>query len=213
MTLLKTNNKSIEKLLIEFIYNWIYHFYFIDFTSKLTNNLINLLKSNFISLEESKNKLKLLLIKVNKEKLFPKKNRISSCTFTNTYLDFDLFSMSPMDIAKALTIIEKNNFDSIKISHIIQKFSLLHATQLLNDIQPAASEPETILQCINHFNDVSNWVTSEILLRVGKEKEQCLKKFIQIAKACYQIGNFNSMMEVISGFKFFLFEVNYYKKE
>jgi len=107
--------------------------------------------------------------------------------------------MSPMDIAKALTIIEKNNFDSIKISHIIQKFSLLHATQLLNDIQPAASEPETILQCINHFNDVSNWVTSEILLRVGKEKEQCLKKFIQIAKACYQIGNFNSMMEVISG--------------
>jgi len=52
-----------------------------------------------------------------------------------------------------------------------------------------------------HFNLISTWVQTEILKRTNlKDRYKVLKKFIKIAKFCYEFNNFNGVQEVLSGF-------------
>eukprot|EP00061_Rhincodon_typus_P017070 g45602.t1 len=54
--------------------------------------------------------------------------------------------------------------------------------------------------CDNWFNRLSSLVATEIC-RVGKKKQRTrmLEFFIDVARECFNIGNFNSLMAIISG--------------
>lgn len=57
-----------------------------------------------------------------------------------------------------------------------------------------------ILKMISRFNDVSNWVASEIVKCTDLEQRtKVLKMVIDIAEHCYELNNYNAVMEIISG--------------
>jgi len=56
-----------------------------------------------------------------------------------------------------------------------------------------------IVRMIDRFNRISFWVATEILTKDRKTQVRTIKKFIKTAYICYHMGNFNSMMEILSG--------------
>jgi hypothetical protein len=56
------------------------------------------------------------------------------------------------------------------------------------------------MMSINHFNYVSNWVTTTVLTcEKPKDRQKTIAKWIDIAQRLQLMGNLNGMMEVISG--------------
>lgn len=54
------------------------------------------------------------------------------------------------------------------------------------------------------FNKVSYWVTTEIVTQKDKSRQvSLLEKFIDIAKRCETLNNFNSVLEIVSGINHF----------
>lgn len=53
---------------------------------------------------------------------------------------------------------------------------------------------------IKRFNLVSSWVATEIV-KTEKMADRVVKvkKFLNIARRCHEIGNFNGIMEVLAG--------------
>lgn len=49
----------------------------------------------------------------------------------------------------------------------------------------------------DRFNEVSFWVATEILSRAGKNQREVVIKFIDIAKKCEKLNNFNSVRDFI----------------
>ncbi|XP_053978148.1 1-phosphatidylinositol 4,5-bisphosphate phosphodiesterase epsilon-1-like isoform X2 [Hylaeus volcanicus] len=55
---------------------------------------------------------------------------------------------------------------------------------------------------INRFNEVSSWVTQTILNGATiEEKQAVLSCLLRVAQTCWNIGNFNSAMEIVAGLK------------
>lgn len=56
---------------------------------------------------------------------------------------------------------------------------------------------------IQRFNRVSSWVATEILLVANmKKRASVIKHFIQMAVACLEIRNFNTLLEITAGLNF-----------
>ena len=59
-----------------------------------------------------------------------------------------------------------------------------------------------VLKMIRWFNDLSNWVSTEILKRESvKERVEVIKIFIKVAQNCAEIRNFNAVYTILSGFQ------------
>lgn len=59
---------------------------------------------------------------------------------------------------------------------------------------------KNILAFIHRFNHVSAWVTSEVLKHNDpKQRALTMIHFLKIAKACFELNNFNGCMEVLAG--------------
>eukprot|EP00009_Paramoeba_aestuarina_P001298 CAMPEP_0201510600 /NCGR_PEP_ID=MMETSP0161_2-20130828/3219_1 /ASSEMBLY_ACC=CAM_ASM_000251 /TAXON_ID=180227 /ORGANISM="Neoparamoeba aestuarina, Strain SoJaBio B1-5/56/2" /LENGTH=867 /DNA_ID=CAMNT_0047905791 /DNA_START=89 /DNA_END=2692 /DNA_ORIENTATION=- len=57
-----------------------------------------------------------------------------------------------------------------------------------------------ISHMIQHFNEVSNWVRTQMVTIPRKEARiKMLQKFIRIMEELYKLNNFNGMMEILSG--------------
>ena len=56
-----------------------------------------------------------------------------------------------------------------------------------------------ITEMINRFNEVSYWVTTEVLRVDKKLQTRVIKKFVHVADRCLQLNNFNSVMVILSG--------------
>lgn len=56
-----------------------------------------------------------------------------------------------------------------------------------------------VIRMIERFNQISYWVATEILTKHRKSQAKIIKKFIKTAYICFNLGNFNSMMEILSG--------------
>ncbi len=57
-----------------------------------------------------------------------------------------------------------------------------------------------IIRMIGRFNQISYWVATEVLTKQDRKTQvKIIKKFIKTAYICYHLGNFNSMMEILSG--------------
>ncbi len=101
-----------------------------------------------------------------------------------------LLDFSSNSIAKELTMIEWEIFKEIAPREFLNK-----AWQRENNKLIAPN----IIKMINRFNEVSYWVATEILTKNKKTQVKVIKKFIKIAYLCLHFGNFNSMMEILSG--------------
>lgn len=57
-----------------------------------------------------------------------------------------------------------------------------------------------INETIDRFNRVSSWVATEIIkLPSVKKRAFIIKQFITIAQACFELNNFNTLLEITAG--------------
>jgi len=57
-----------------------------------------------------------------------------------------------------------------------------------------------IIRIIKHFNFVGSWVATEIVRHeTPKDRARALARLLQIAESLKEIGNFNGVMEILSG--------------
>jgi len=97
----------------------------------------------------------------------------------------DLMNDSPIELARQLTLIEFGMWERIDI------FDYL--LQDLNDSQAMNAT-------IERFNRVSNWVATEIVkVPIAKKRAFIIKQFISIAQACFEMNNFNTLLEITAG--------------
>jgi len=100
----------------------------------------------------------------------------------------DLVSI-PEEMARQMALIEHGYF---------QKITLVDC--LNYKPKEKEKEDEEGIIFISHFNKMSSWISSEIVKEHDDEKRLILlKNFIQLARMCRKLNNFNGFMEVISG--------------
>lgn len=104
---------------------------------------------------------------------------------------FDFIDLHPVEVARQLTILEFQLFAAI------EGRELLH--QCWNGPDKETAAPNVTLT-ISRFNQMSGWITT-LMVKVKEMKPRValLKRFIDIAQACMELNNFNSVVEIVSG--------------
>eukprot|EP00026_Physarum_polycephalum_P003905 Phypoly_transcript_03922.p1 GENE.Phypoly_transcript_03922~~Phypoly_transcript_03922.p1 ORF type:complete len:658 (+),score=80.30 Phypoly_transcript_03922:101-2074(+) len=124
------------------------------------------------------------LLSTEPEEEFPKPLRPKTSSFS--FLD-----LHPVEIARQLTLIEFSIFEKItpqELSH--QAWNKKNAKELAPNV--------TAL--IDRCNEVAYWVATEIVMTPNqKQRISVLAKFIDIAEICYEIRNWNTLMELMVG--------------
>ncbi|XP_072041033.1 uncharacterized protein [Amphiura filiformis] len=60
---------------------------------------------------------------------------------------------------------------------------------------------KTVKDLILRFREVSDWVTETVTSADHDDKMMVLSRFVQIANSCWNIGNFNAVMEILEGLR------------
>eukprot|EP01121_Diplochlamys_sp_Union-15-3_P008010 TRINITY_DN2091_c0_g1_i5.p1 TRINITY_DN2091_c0_g1~~TRINITY_DN2091_c0_g1_i5.p1 ORF type:complete len:655 (+),score=137.61 TRINITY_DN2091_c0_g1_i5:266-2230(+) len=119
------------------------------------------------------------------EALYPKK------LFDTPIVDFSITEIHPTEFARQLTIVEYKVYKNIKPSECLK--------QSWNKPGKEEKAPN-ILAMIKQFNDVSNWVATQVLKEDKlKKRVKVITHFVQIAESCKQLNNLNAVLEIISG--------------
>lgn len=102
-----------------------------------------------------------------------------------------LMDIHPEELARQLTLIEYDLYKNIK------PWECLNQSWAKKDKETRAPN---ILAMIQRFNQVSNWVATEVVkVESVKQRAKVLQHVIEIAEYCKALNNFNAMMEIISG--------------
>lgn len=99
--------------------------------------------------------------------------------------------VEPLEWARQLTCLEFALFEQL------QPKELLRLAWAKKDKEMCAPN---VLALIHHFNTVSNWVASCVLARAGlEERVEAYTHMVDLGYACFELGNFNAMQEVVAG--------------
>jgi len=113
---------------------------------------------------------------------------IQSITPANKML---IETYSPKELARQMTLIEYRLFAAINPSECVSQHWM---SKRKEELAP------NILRMISRFNDVSNWVASEIVKCTDlTQRTKILRFVIEMCEYCYELNNFNAVMEIISG--------------
>ena len=114
---------------------------------------------------------------------------LSGAPLKGTHAPIELLSISPIELARQMTILEFYLFQNVE--------SIDLTTTKSRENSPQISE------MIQRFNRVSKWVATEVLVTANvKKRAAVIKHFITVAKAASDIRNFNTLLEVTAGLNF-----------
>ncbi|KAJ3182279.1 RasGEF [Gaertneriomyces sp. JEL0708] len=104
---------------------------------------------------------------------------------------FDLLDVSPKETARQLTLMDSEVFRSINRDELA---SIAWTGAYKYDRTPS------IVAATQHFNKITLWVTHEIVSSVKiKRRLQLLSHFINVAKCCLDLNNFNGLRSITAG--------------
>jgi len=113
------------------------------------------------------------------------------CGVPHTAVANFVLNFEPKVVAEHLTVIEEANLKKIDFRELVG--------QGWNK-RDAEKRTPNLLAFIRHFNKITSWVTAEIILADKKSNRVLvIKHFIKIAQICYEMKNYNTVMEIISG--------------
>jgi len=103
----------------------------------------------------------------------------------------DFLEFKATQLAEQLTLKEHTLFSAIHISEFYDsKWTKKNAAML----------SPTLQKYIDYFNVMTSWVGTEILFAPTVDQRVItIKRFIQIAKKCYTLNNFNTAFEIVAG--------------
>uniref|UniRef100_A0A4W3GMQ1 RasGEF domain family member 1A n=1 Tax=Callorhinchus milii TaxID=7868 RepID=A0A4W3GMQ1_CALMI len=106
----------------------------------------------------------------------------------------------PCVVAQQLTHIEMERLTQISPEELVHIFSQMDSLDNHKSCRSDIKKTYNLEAYDNWFNRLSSLVATEIC-RVGKKKQRTrvVEFFIDVARECFNIGNFNSLMAIISG--------------
>ena len=115
----------------------------------------------------------------------PPKKASAASARAPSLLDYD-----PTEVARQLSLIE---------SHLFQQISPKECLGQAWNKKNKEERAPNIVELTKRFNQVSNWVATEIL-REEKlaARAKVLKRFIKVAAACREIASFNAVQEIVA---------------
>ena len=132
---------------------------------------------------------KLLRVKIlEKAKIFkikPQSVALSSLAVTTNIPS--LLELKSSEIAEQMTLLDAELFHKIEIPEV-----LIWAQEQREDLSP------NLTLFTEHFNKMSYWARSQILLADAKDREKHVIKFIKIMKHLRKINNYNSYLALLS---------------
>lgn len=105
---------------------------------------------------------------------------------------------SPLELAQQLTHIELDRLSHIGPEEFVQAFSKEANTKetTYNDMKKTSN----LEAYVHWFNRLSYFVTTEICSHLKKKiRVRIIEYFVDVAKECINMGNFNSLMAIIAG--------------
>jgi len=108
---------------------------------------------------------------------------------TNNFLDF-----SPREVARQLALLE------FEVYRRIHPTECMHQSWTKKDKRDTVSP--NICRMIQRSNTVPMWVATQILAHTDgnvRMRSEMVTLFIQIAKECNKLNNFNAVMEILAG--------------
>uniref|UniRef100_A0A8D9BY52 Phosphoinositide phospholipase C n=2 Tax=Cacopsylla melanoneura TaxID=428564 RepID=A0A8D9BY52_9HEMI len=102
----------------------------------------------------------------------------------------------PEEVAAALTEVEYRLFYNVPPIDYLRQVTLDVGT-------PSNAAPKSSVRTlVKRFKEVSSWVTHLIITQPAYEDRKCvLSCILRVALSCWNMGNFNSAMEIIGGLK------------
>ena len=113
------------------------------------------------------------------------KNEVRDGGKNEFYQEDTFLNYSNDQLAENLTLLE------------FELFRRISYEQLVSLKYPQCSAD--IVEFANHFNVISQWVTTEILVAIDEGRMEVVKKFIKFGMKLYKLNNFNGCMEVLCG--------------
>jgi len=115
------------------------------------------------------------------------------------------------NIKPPIPIVPKtNNFNDFDVAEVARQlclfestlFRLIHPKECLNQSWNKKKERSPhIIRMIDHFNDVSGWVATQIVTNKKlADRMKTIKKFIRIMGKCREFNNFNACQEILAAF-------------
>ncbi|KAL3193090.1 hypothetical protein MRX96_058588 [Rhipicephalus microplus] len=106
----------------------------------------------------------------------------------------------PEEVAVRLTDVEYELFYSVNPVHYIRQVTVDLSGKAAT-FSPGDKD-RTVQTLIKRFNEVSSWVTHIIISQpTHEDRKAVLSCILRIAMCCWNIGNFNTAMEVLAGLK------------
>ncbi|KAL1439330.1 hypothetical protein MTO96_010351 [Rhipicephalus appendiculatus] len=106
----------------------------------------------------------------------------------------------PEEVAVRLTDVEYELFYSVSPVHYIRQVTVDLSGKAAT-FSPGDKD-RTVQTLIKRFNEVSSWVTHIIISQpTHEDRKAVLSCILRIAMCCWNIGNFNTAMEVLAGLK------------
>lgn len=200
----KADEKVILKKFVQLLLDWSKLFPY-DFKDKTMmthfNKFSAMLKTSHPDLSASLNyiaihlvqKFKELLAYVEKSKEFPIHCDEEEKTFFQVCKD-------PIIVAEQLTLIELDKISMLSPEQFVEKFIAEDITCSRLDLTESNKHATTLELYVSWFNKLSYLVATEICTCQRKrERVRLINFFIDVARHCLKIGNFNSLMAIITG--------------
>ncbi|EGG18119.1 hypothetical protein DFA_06786 [Cavenderia fasciculata] len=104
-----------------------------------------------------------------------------------------LLDLSTIEVARQMALIDQSLLARISAKELLSK---KWSSQHVGNIETCPN----IINMIQVFNNGSQWVASEIVQeRSSKQRLKRLKFFLDVARHCFEMNNYNGLMMVVSG--------------
>eukprot|EP00727_Mastigamoeba_balamuthi_P013641 m51a1_g890 putative domain containing protein (836) ;mRNA; r:9608-13135 len=131
---------------------------------------------------------------------FSKKKCKDALAFPDSHIpngalkEMSFTDIHPLEIARQLSLVEQD------IIHAIRVTELSKMAWMQKDEAQRKAEAPNVLRYIAESDKISMWVSAEVVFTANlKQRASILARFIDVAQYCYQMKNWNGMMEVLIG--------------
>ncbi|EPZ36032.1 Guanine-nucleotide dissociation stimulator CDC25 domain-containing protein [Rozella allomycis CSF55] len=162
----------------------------------ILHELVNLMKDDF---KKGTEDFVCLLAKLKRQSRFISSN----ITFKQYHIpdpppsilpkfeNFKISDLDPLELARQITLIDWENFSSVKAKEFLQQKWTKPETAKINS--------PNIMSMIDYSNSFVYWIGSEIVgLDNPKQRANLIKLFILTADQCRQLNNFNSLKMILA---------------
>ena len=200
----KESEREIFRKFVALLLDWSKQFPY-DFKDKMMmaqfNKFSGMMKTSYPDLSASLNLIAIHLVEKFKELLaYVEKSKEFPINIDEEEKSFFDVCQDPCVVAEQLTLIELENMSMLNAEQFVEKFIAEDITCSRLDLTESNKHSTTLELYVSWFNRLSYLVATEICTCPKKrERVMLINFFINVAKHCMTLGNYNSLMAIITG--------------